>query len=208
MLKKYKIILLKNGSPQKTLFSSNVKRTTYNKFQKFINSKKPLFNRKYVKRKFCQFELGIFSKENNNVSVYKKDELGRNVLVEYLVPNYYLVDLSDYWVEEFVFDHDLSSRIPIDELITRYLPKKNFKQVFSLNNKLVIQDGDKFNIFSLKTVSDCTRLLEIIKSLFITTGRLDCLFVRDTSTVQRKQLYDLLENYGFDRKFLYKQYTY
>ena len=208
MLKKYKIILLKNGSPQKTLFSSNVKRTTYNKFQKFINSKKPLFVRKYVKRKFCQFELGIFSKENNNINVYKKDELGRNVLVDYAIPNYYLVDLTEYWVEEFVFDHSLGSRISVDSLITKYLPKKNFKQVFSLNNKLVIQDGDKFNIFSLKTVGDCTRLLEIIKSLFIGGGRLDCLFVQDTSTIQRKQLYDLLENYGFNRKFLYKQYTY
>lgn len=208
MLKKYKIILLKNGSPKKTLFSSNVKRTTYNKFQRFINSKKPLFVRKYVKRKFCQFELGLFSKEDGNVSIYKKDELGRNLLVDYLVPNYHLTNLSDYWVEELVYDHTSNNRISVDELILKYLPKKNFKQVFSLNNKLIIQDGDRFSVFSLKTVFDCIRLLELIKNLFIGYGRLDCLFVPDTSTVQRKQLYDLLEGYGFSRKFLYKQYTY
>lgn len=208
MLKKYKIILLKNGSPQKTLFSSNVKRTTYNKFQKFINSKKPSFVRKYVKRKFCQFELGIFSKESSGVDVYKKDDIGRNVLVDYNIPDYYLISLSDYWVEELIYDHLLNTKISFGDLILKYLPKKNFKQVFSLNNKLVIQDGDKFNVFSLKTVDDCVRLLTTIKTLFINDGRLDCLFVPDTSTVQRKQLYDLLENYGFDRRFLYKQYTY
>ena len=39
-------------------------------------------------------------------------------------------------------------------------------------------------------------------------GRYDCLFVEDTATVQRKQLYDLLVKVGYDRAFLRKQYTY
>tara|TARA_R110001592_G_scaffold349231_5_gene644076 strand:- start:2973 stop:3599 length:627 start_codon:yes stop_codon:yes gene_type:complete len=208
MLKKYKIILLKNGTPKKTLFSSNVKRTTHNKFLKFISSKKPLFSRKYVKRKFCQFELGIFSKESDGVEIYRKDRLGRNILVNYDILNYHLIGLSDYWVEELIYDHKLSSRISLDFLIESYLPKKNFKQIFSLNNKLVIQDDYNFNVFSLKTVDDCTRLLSTIKNIFIGLGRVDSLFVPDSSTVQRKQLYDLLEKYGFNRKFLYKQYTY
>tara|TARA_R110000765_G_scaffold409109_1_gene507195 strand:- start:394 stop:1020 length:627 start_codon:yes stop_codon:yes gene_type:complete len=208
MLKKYKIILLKNGTPKKTLFSSNVKRTTYNKFQKFINSKKPLFNREYVKRKFCQFELGIFSKESNNIEIYKKDDLGRNILVDYGISNYHLVELSNYWVEELIYDHKIGVRISLDDLITSYLPKKNFKQIFSLNNKLVIQEESNFNIFSLKNVQDCKRLLYTIKDTFVNGGRVDSLFVPDSSTTQRKKLYDLLETYGFNRKFLYKQYTY
>ena len=49
---------------------------------------------------------------------------------------------------------------------------------------------------------------QFIKDIFINNGRTDCLFVPDSSTVQRKQLYKLLEDYGFNRKFLYKQYTY
>ena len=189
MLKKYKIILLQNSVPKKTLFTSNVKRTTFHKFHKFLGSKKPLFNRKYVKRKFCQFELAIFSKENNNSSVYRKE----------LIP---------YWSEEFIYDHEVKSRISLDVLIGSYLPKKNFKQVFSLNNKLIIQTDDNFKMFSLKNVSDCGRLLSIIKELFISEGRVDCLFVPDSSTAQRKQLYKLLEDSGVNRKFLYKQYTY
>tara|TARA_R100001443_G_scaffold115485_1_gene133364 strand:+ start:1266 stop:1892 length:627 start_codon:yes stop_codon:yes gene_type:complete len=208
MLKKYKIILLQNNVPKKTLFSSNVKRTTYNKFSKFINSKKPLFYRKYVKRKFCQFELAIFSKENNNSTFYRKNSLGKNVEVIIDLPNYYMVEFSDYWCEELIYDHQTKSRIPLDTLITSYLPKKNFKQVFSLNNKLIIQNEDNFKMFSLKNVDDCSRLLDIIKKIFIDSGRIDCLFVPDTSTAQRKQLYEILETKGFSRKFLYKQYTY
>tara|TARA_R100001377_G_C3193667_1_gene111635 strand:+ start:796 stop:1422 length:627 start_codon:yes stop_codon:yes gene_type:complete len=208
MLKKYKIILLQNNVPKKTLFSSNVKRTTYNKFHKFINSNKPLFYKKYVKRKFCQFELALFSKENNNSEFYRKNSLGGNVRVDVDLLNYYLTELSDYWCEEFIYDHQTKSRIPLDILLTTYLPKKNFKQVFSLNNKLIIQNDDTFKIFSLKNIDDCSRLLVVIKDIFIDSGRVDCLFVSDSSTTQRKQLYELLEKHGFDRKFLYKQYTY
>ena len=208
MLKKYKIILLKNSIPKKTLFTSNIKRTTHYKFHKFLSSKKPLFYRKYVKRKFCQFELAIFSKESDNSSVYRKDSMGKNVKVDIDIPNYYIMELSPYWVEEFIYDHQIKSRISLDDLINTYLPKKNFKQVFSLNNKLIVQTDDNFKIFSLKNIDDCARLLGIIKEIFINSGRVDCLFVPDSSTVQRKQLYELLENYGFDRKFLYKQYTY
>lgn len=208
MLKKYKIILLQNSVPKKTLFTSNVKRTTFHKFHKFLGSKKPLFYRKYVKRKFCQFELAIFSKENSNSSVYRKDSFGKNVKVDVDVPNYYIVELVPYWVEESIYDHQKKSRISLDELINSYLPKKHFKQVFTLNNKLIIQTDDTFEIFSLKNVDDCSRLLNTIKEVFINNGRIDSLFVPDSSTAQRKQLYELLENYGFDRKFLYKQYTY
>ena len=208
MLKKYKIILIKNSVPKKTLFTSNVKRTTQHKFHRFLSLKKPLFSRKYVKRKFCQFELAIFSKENNHKKVYRKDELGRNVEVNIHIDNYYLMELVPYWVEELIYDHLQKTRIPIDDVIKTYLSNKKFKQVFTLNNKLVIQTDDDFKIFSLKNVDDCSRLLNIIKQLFIDSGRTDCLFVPDSSIVQRKQLYKLLESYGFDRKFLYKQYTY
>ena len=208
MLKKYKIILLQNGLSKKTLFTSKVKRTTFHKFRKFLNSNKPLFYRKYVKRKFCQFELGIFSTEDNQNAVYRKDNVGRNIQVVDTVQNYHIMELSPYWVEELIYDHQNKSRVSFDFLVENYLPKKDFKQVFTINNKLIVQNDNIFKIFSMKNVDDCSRLLNLIKETFINDGRTDCLFVPDSSTVQRKELYNLLEENGFDRKFLYKQYTY
>ena len=208
MLKKYKIILIKNSVPKKTLFTSNVKRTTFNKFHKFLNTKVPLFTRKYVKRKICQFEIAVFSKEKGGGEIYRKDNLGRNIEVSIPLEGYHLIELSPYWVEELIYDHHKKTRVHLDHIIKTYLPKKDFKQVFTLNNKLIIQNEDDFKVFSLKNVDDCSRLLNIIKNIFINSGRTDCLFVPDSSTVQRKQLYKLLEDYGFNRKFLYKQYTY
>ena len=130
MLKKYKIILIKNSVPKKTLFTSNVKRTTQHKFHRFLSLKKPLFSRKYVKRKFCQFELAIFSKENPNSSVYRKDSFGKNVKVDIDIPNYYIMELVPYWVEESIYDHKKKSRITLDELISDYLPKKHLHYLF------------------------------------------------------------------------------
>ena len=139
MLKKYKIILIKNSVPKKTLFTSNVKRTTYHKFHKFLNTKQPLFTRKYVKRKFCQFELGIFSTEDNQNAVYRKDNVGRNIQVVDTVQNYHIMELSPHWVEELIYDHQNKSRVSFDFLVDNYLPKKDFKQVFTINNKLIVE---------------------------------------------------------------------
>ena len=36
----------------------------------------------------------------------------------------------------------------------------------------------------------------------------NCLISRDLSTIQRKELYNILEKQGFDRSLLYKHYTY
>ena len=80
--------------------------------------------------------------------------------------------------------------------------------MFTLNNKLIVQNEEYFNIFSLKTVSDSSRLIDIIEFDLLDAGRMDCLFVRDTTTIQRKQLYNMLERRGYDRSFLRKQYTY
>ena len=124
MLKKYKIILLQNGLSKKTLFTSNVKRTTFHKFRKFLNSNKPLFYRKYVKRKFCQFELGIFSTEDNQNAVYRKDNVGRNIQVVDTVQNYHIMELSPYWVEELIYDHQNKSRVSFDYLIENLFTKK------------------------------------------------------------------------------------
>jgi hypothetical protein len=88
-----------------------------------------------------------------------------------------------------------------------YCNKKDFKSIFSLNNKVVVQVDDNFNLFSLKNSIDSHRFITVLESYFMNNGRKDAMFVKDTSTVQRKWLYNILEENGFDRKKLYKQVT-
>ena len=154
------------------------------------------------------FELGLVTLLETEEEVYSKDELGRVKKVGLGESEYNILKMVPYWKEELIYDHTTKSKIKLVSLLEGYLTDTNFKQIFTLNNKLVIQHDNIFNLFSLKTVPDCLRLLAVIELNFIDTGRFDCLLVSDNSTVQRKQLYDLLEKQGFSREFLRKQYTY
>ena len=208
MVKKYKIVLIQSNNVKKVLATSNVKRNIYSKFNKFLREKKPLFILNYTKRKNTSFELGVISTIPSESGIYKKDELGRNVIVNIDYQNYFLHDLSSYWVEEKVYDHQIKKRIFFNTFINNYTQSKNIKHIFTLNNKLIVQENDKYFLFSLKTTQDSQRFLDCIKKHLYKYGRSDCLLIPDTSTVQRKELYRLLEIQGFNKKMLYKHFTY
>ncbi len=121
--------------------------------------------------------------------------------------DYQLSEVCDYQVEGTLYDHQTKSRINVEELLLIYLPKVEMCQLFSLNNKIVIQKDNEFSLFSLKTVAESKRFMDCISSYFRTEGISNCLVVVDFSTVQRKQLYSILENNGFKKSLLYKHYT-
>ena len=208
MLKKYKIVLIQTNNVKKVLAISNIKRNIYSKFNKFLKEKKPPFIINYIKRKKTQFELGIVSTQPPLSAIYKKDELGRNTLVKLNYPSYFLHDLHLYWVEEKIYDHQTKDRIGFIDFIKKYTTSKNIKHIFTLNNKLIVQENDNYSLFSLKTIDDSQRFLDSIKQHLYKYGRCDCLLIPDTSTIQRKELYKILEMKGFNKKMLYKHFTY
>jgi len=205
---KYKIVLFKNGERSKVLFSSNNKKSILEKYTKFIEEKKPKFIMEYISRKKIMFELAVVTKESTENTLYVKDSVGRTKEVALNDSEYKFIKMLPYWKEEKIYDHSLKTKVSFSTVMENYLVDNSFKQVFTLNNKVVVQKDETFNVFSLKTVSDAIRLLTVIELEFLNNGRYDCLFVTDNSTVQRKQLYNLLENNGYNRDFLRKQYTY
>jgi len=208
---KYKIILFKNGERLKSFFSSNNEKSIHAKYNQLINEKKPKFVIEFISRKKVRFELGIVTTEGSRFSgdtIFVKDSVGRTKKVSLGDSIYNITKLLPYWKEEFIYSHESKNKISFVELMDEHIQIGDFKQVFTLNNKLIIQNEDNFKLFSLKTVSDASRLIDIIEFDVLDSGRTDCLFVRDRDTVQRKQLYTLLEGVGFDRVMLRKQYTY
>jgi len=205
---KYKIVLFKNGERTKVFFSSNSKKSILRKYTKLIEEKKPKFITEYISRKKVMFELSIITTESSDNTLYIKDSVGRAREIVLGDSNYTVIKMLPYWKEEKIYDHTLSKKVSFRELMSLYLEENVFKQVFTLNNKVIIQKDELFNVFSLKTVSDALRLLTVIEVEFLNNQRYDCLFVVDTETIQRKQLYNLLESAGYDRGFLRKQYTY
>ena len=205
---KYKIILFKNGERLKSFFSSNNKKSIHAKYNELINEKKPKFVIEFLARKKVRFEIGIVTTEGNGETIFVKDSVGRTKNISLGDSTYNIIKLLPYWKEEFIYSHESKSKISFTELMDAHIQIGDFKQVFTLNNKLIIQNEDNFKLFSLKTVSDASRLIDKIEFDVLDSGRTDCLFVRDRDTVQRKQLYSLLEGVGFNRAMLRKQYTY
>jgi len=208
MDKKYKIILLQDGVQRKIFFQTNVRKTVYERFRLIEEIEQPNFTTKYVKRKVCTFELGLFSLTEPNYKIYSKDSMGRNIIRNMSIGDYHLIKIIPYWVEERLYDHQTKKRITFGDVLNGYLGDRKLKQIFSLNNKTVIQKDDEFFLFSHKNVDDSNRFLESIRSFMVKNKRFDCLIVPDHDTIQRKQLYAILKSKGYNRNFLYKHYTY
>jgi len=205
---KYKIVLFKNGERNKVFFSSNSKKSILRKYNKIIGEKKPKLITEYISRKKVMFELAIITTEQSDKTIFVKDSVGRTKKISLGDSSYRIIKLLPYWKEELIYDHKTKNKITFKVFMETYLEDKEFKQVFTLNNKVIIQKDEIFTMFSLKTVPDALRFLTIIELEFLRKGSYDCLFVRDNNTVQRKQLYDLLVINGYDRAFLRKQFTY
>ena len=206
--KKYHIILFNNKRKKKLLFSSNLRKTVNQKYKELKKKTNPIFPLKILNRENCSFEIALVErKSGKETGKLKKDDVGRwtrNIIKN---QDYQLIEVCEHQVEGTLYDHQTTSRITTQELLGNYLPNSEMCQLFSLNNKIVMQKEDEFSLFSLKTVGESKRFMESMSSYFRSEGITHCLLVRDFSTVQRKQLYNILENKGFKKALLYKHYT-
>jgi hypothetical protein len=209
MIPKYYIVLFKNKTRKKII----------KKFSNFKNAEKfyseltkqnseVIFEKKVENGKNCNYEIAFLqNKSNQYFDVYKIDELGRNIKVELEDPDYDLLKISDYKMEEKVFDIQKNNKISIEIFIKNYLKGDGLKMISTLNNKLIIQLDEKFNLFSLKTPEEARRCIDSLSQYFYNIKRKDCMFVKDESTVQKKYLIKLLSDWGVDKKILYRQFT-
>ena len=55
--------------------------------------------------------------------MFVKDEMGRQVKIEIDDPEYKIIKISNYKVEEFLFDVELGKKISSSNFIKTYLPK-------------------------------------------------------------------------------------
>jgi hypothetical protein len=209
MIPKYYIVLFKNKTRKKIIKNfSNFKNAEkfYSELTK--QNSEVIFEKKVENGKNCNYEIAFLqNKSNQYFDVYKIDELGRNIKVELEDPDYDLLKISDYKMEEKVFDIQKNNKISMEIFIKNYLKGDGLKMISTLNNKLIIQLDEKFNLFSLKTPEEARRCIDSLSQYFYNIKRKDCMFVKDESTAQKKYLIKLLSDWGVDKKILYRQFT-
>jgi hypothetical protein len=76
-----------------------------------------------------------------------------------------------------------------------------------LNNKIVLQDEDKINLFSLKNEIESERFLNCLRDYLIETKNFNYIIVSETSKPQKKYLYKILDESGISKKILYRNST-
>lgn len=208
-MENYLIVLFKNKTKCriiKKFVTFDKARQTYKKL--LSESNEVIFEINVENGNQVNYELAIVDLKNDSkFPTYKKDSLGRTQRVQINESNMSILEICDYKKEERIFDLQNKKRITINEFIKSYLKKDELKIVSVINNKIVVQQDEIINLFSLKTENETIRFIETLSKKFITENRSDCIFVPDVSTPQRKYLLNLLSTKGYSKQMLYKNVT-
>jgi hypothetical protein len=205
----YVLVLFKNKQKKKIIKSYQTLKNATKKFKELTTTKDSLFPIKFENAEPVNYEIGLMTSLHKNQStIFTTDELGRNVnvFVDGDSP-YVFVDIKPFIKEDKVYDWSKDKKITLLDVIKTYCKQNEMKNIFTLNNKLVIQVDDTYNVFSLKNIDDSERALKSREKYFREQNRRDAIFVKDISTVHRKWLYDILVSKGFSKSKLYRQST-
>lgn len=212
---KYKIYLFCNKKKVRTLYGCMTKNKIYEVWHEYKTQKRPEFVKLRVggkKRKTdLVYELALIFPMNRWVSkecFFVRDSLGRNIEAKLDDPKFRIKDIIPYWEEELIYDHETKKRIRYSEMIEYITSINEIAQIFTLNNKLFVQVDDNIRLFGNKNIDDTVRLFEIVRNDLIKRKMGNFIFVKDLTTHQRTQLYNLLESKGYNRLSLFKHYSY
>lgn len=204
---KYLIVLFKNKERKKIL----KKFKTYDRAFSFfsgITNNNVILDKRVENGKNVNFEVGLLEKNSTEFEIYyKKDNLGRQLKIELDDPDYKLIKVSDYKVEEFLFDIQTNKKISFKKFYNQYLKGGGLKFISSLNNKIIVQEDDNYNLFSLKCEPETDRFLNILSDVLYTNRRGDCIVVPETTKDHKKHLYSVLEQKGISKSTLYRRST-
>ena len=204
------VVLFKNKTKKKII----KKFITFKRAKSFYDnlvkeSNDVIFNVEVEAGKECKYEIGLVEMSSKQlVPVYMTDEFGRSIKVKLNEDGMTLFQINPYKKEELIYDIKEGKKITVQELIKKYLKGDGLKMVSVLNNKIVVQEDEKLNLFTLKTEKESSRLVDCLSLYFFKIKRGDCLFIKDYSSTQRKYLYTLLESNGFSKRVLYRKFTY
>jgi hypothetical protein len=208
-MENYLIVLFENKVRKKILKKYITFKNAKQFFDKCLAGSDNVIFKKNISNGYeVYFEIGLVELSSKQlIPVYITDEIGRNIKISLENDGMTLISIFQYNIEESLFDIQTNSKIDTVDFIKKYLKKDNIKMVSSLHNKIIIQNEDKINLFSLKNSSEANRFLDCISSYFFKIKRGDCIFVKDVSSAQKKYLINLLSNFGYDKKMLYRKFT-
>lgn len=205
----YQIVLFKNKTKKKIIKKFKTHKRANSYFESLMEqSDAVIFDKKYENGVECSYELALLEKTSGTfLPIFLKDEFGRKIKVSLDDDDFTILKIMKYKIEELFLDYSKNEKINLDQLFKTYLKEDGLKLISKLNNKIIIQNDDKFNLFTFKNDDDSLRFIDNVSEHFINEKRYDCMFVKDYTTSQRKYLYNLLEENGFQKNYLVRHST-
>lgn len=208
---RYYIILFCNRKKKRALYKSAKRATITEYWLKLKSLTPPPYIKLTSGRKRIKINLElvlIYPKTRWSTKTYVRDTLGRTIEAKINDEKQRIKEIIPYWEEELIYDFQLKKRIRYQEMIEQFLNINEISQLFTLNKNLFVQSENDVKMFGNKNIEDSNRLFDIIKNDLINHKKRNFLFVKDITTYQRIQLYDLLESKGFKRSELVRHYSY
>ena len=154
------------------------------------------------------YEVGLLCKNiDTQFQLFSQDDIGRNIRVNLEDSDLQIIKIHRYRVPEKLHEWSTNKRITYDEFFKKHFTNKELKNVFTVNNKIIVQKDEQTSVYSLKNIEESKRLLMLLQDEFVSLKRADAIFVIVMDTIQRKYLYEHLEKLGIDKKRLYRQST-
>lgn len=208
---KYFIVLFCNKKRIKIFYKCMKRSSVYEYWREYKTERKPPFVKQQggKRRKELVFELALVFPNNRwATTTWVKDSLGRNEPALIEGGKFRIKEIIPYWQEELIYDFQTKKRIRYHELINQITPIKEIAQIFILNKNLFVQVENDVKMFGNKNLEDSNRLFEIVKEDLVKRKMGNLFFVKDVTTHQRTLLYNLLESKGFNRRELFRHYSY
>ena len=205
----YLIVLFKNKVKKKIIKKFKTLKNADEYYKKLVNdSDEVIFDKKYENGFKSNYEIALLGKKNVNKEViYIKDDFGRQSKVDLQDDEFSIIKVLPYKIDEAFLDYETKKKINTNQFIKTYLSGVGLKMVSKLNNKIIVQNDDIIKLFTFKNEEDSSRFIDNLSKVFISQKKIDCMFVKDSSTSQRKYLYNILVNYGFPKSYLFRQST-
>lgn len=205
----YQIVLFKNKVKKKIIKKFKTPKRADKYYKSLMeDSESVIFSKQYDNGFESNYELALLSPKNlNSGNLFVKDDFGRQVKIEVEDGDYSITKISKYNIDELFVDYNKKVKINTTTFIKKYLDPTGLKLVSKLNNKIVVQNDEVFNLFTFKNDDDSSRFIDSLSNYFLKSKRMDCLFVKDYDTMQRKYLYELLVSKGFSKSYLFRHST-
>jgi len=185
--------------------------TIYEHWREYKTQRKPRFLKiQGGKRKEeLVYELALIFPNNRwSNKTFVRDSLGRTIEAKMEDDKLRIKEIIPYWKEELIYDFQKKEHVRYHIMLEDIMGINDIGQIFTLNNKLFVQNENDIRLYGNKNIKDAERLFDLVREDLLKKKKSNFIFVKDVTTAQRKLLYTLLESKGFKRTELFRHYSY